>query len=70
MDIKELNQRYEEIIHSNRPENIKTNQLSMLMTYMEGEYQIPMLKNPEWESNNRKVIALYRKISMSRVFEE
>ena len=69
MDLKEINNRYEEIIHSDRPEDIKTNQLSMLMTYMEGEFSIPMLRNPEWESNNRKVIALYRKISMSRVFE-
>ena len=69
MDLKEINNRYEEIIHSDRPEDIKTNQLSMLMTYMEGEFSIPMLRNPKWESNNRKVIALYRKISMSRVFE-
>lgn len=34
MDLKELNNRYEEIIQSNRPEEIKTNQLSMLMIYM------------------------------------
>ena len=70
MKLKELNQRYEEIIHSNRPDNIKTNQLSMLMNYIEGEFQIPMRKNHEWEGNTRKGIALYRKISMSRVFEE
>lgn len=69
MDLKEINNRYEEIIHSDSPVEIKTNQLSMLMTYMEGEFSIPMLRNPEWESNNRKIIALYRKISRSRSFD-
>jgi len=69
MDLKKINSRYEEIIHSDRPEEIKTNQLSMLMTYMEGHFSIPMLRNEEWESKNRKVIALYRKISRSRSFD-
>ncbi|MDQ0209056.1 hypothetical protein [Alkalicoccobacillus murimartini] len=69
MDLKELNNRYEEIIHSNRPEEIKTNQLSMLMTYMEGAFSIPMQRNEEWERKNKKIIALYRKISRSRQFE-
>ena len=69
MDLKELNNKYEEIIHSDRPEEIKTNQLSMLMTYMEGAFSIPMQRNEEWESNNKKIIALYRKLARSRSFD-
>lgn len=40
--------------------------LTELMTMMEKEYRIPLLKDPEWEKKNREVITLYRKISMSR----
>lgn len=28
---------------------------------LKGRFSIPMLKNQEWENENRKVIALYRK---------
>jgi hypothetical protein len=67
MTIKEYNERYEEILHSsdlNSKE--KTMELADLMTDMEYEFKIPMLRNEEWEKDNKKVIALYRKISMSR----
>ena len=40
--------------------------LSQLMDRMEQEYHIPALQHPEWESKNKAVIAMYRKISMSR----
>lgn len=70
MNLKELNNRYEKIIHSNLPDEIKTNQLTMLMTYMEGAFSIPMLmeRTAEWERNNKKILTLYEKIASSRNF--
>ncbi|TSB48559.1 hypothetical protein [Alkalicoccobacillus porphyridii] len=62
MNVEEMNLRYEEIIHSNRPEEIKQNQLEILLVYMEGVYSIPRRKNEEWERNNREVAQLYKKI--------
>jgi hypothetical protein len=66
--LSEINKRYEDIMFSNDPQQVKTTKLSSLMTEMERLFSIPMLRNNEWESENRKVIALYRKISKSRVF--
>lgn len=41
--------------------------LAELMTMMEKEYRIPLLrKDPEWEEKNREAIELYKKISKSR----
>ncbi|MEI2358382.1 hypothetical protein [Mesobacillus zeae] len=70
MKLSEINRKYEIIMESNEPQHIKATKLARLMTDMEGLFSIPMLKNEEWESKNRKVIALYRKISRSRVFGE
>lgn len=40
--------------------------LSELMTEMESEYKIPMIRTEDCETANKAVIALYRKISKSR----
>jgi len=40
--------------------------LATLMTLMENRYDIPLLRNPEWESKNPKVISIYREISNMR----
>lgn len=40
--------------------------IAELMSEMEKAFRIPMIRNQEWEQENRKVIALYRKLSMSR----
>jgi hypothetical protein len=66
--LTDINKRYEDIMFSNDTQQVKTTKLSNLMTEMEGVFSIPMLRDDEWESENRKVIALYRKISKSRVF--
>jgi hypothetical protein len=68
--LSDINKRYEEIMFSNESQQVKTTKLSRLMTEMEGMFSIPMLRDDEWESENRKVIALYRKISKSRVFSD
>lgn len=67
--LKELNKEYEDIIHSELSDQKKGIQLAELMTEMERDYKVPALRNIDWENKNRSVIALYRKISMSRNFD-
>lgn len=69
MELKNINQIYENIIHSELANDIKDQQLSELMTTMEKEYSIPLLRDQEWENQNKKVIAMYRKISKSRILD-
>jgi len=40
--------------------------LAELMTAMERRYEIPMLRNEQWEKDNSYVISVYRKISDMR----
>lgn len=55
---------YERIIHADQPR--KDILLAGLMTEMEKQFKIPMLKNKEWERENIKVLAMYRKLSITR----
>ncbi|WP_409276404.1 hypothetical protein V1499_23020 (plasmid) [Neobacillus sp. SCS-31] len=64
-----INADYERILSSDLNDYNKAIELAALMTEMEGSYQVPMLKNEEWEKANKPVIALYRKISRSRKFD-
>lgn len=66
MTLAQFNKRYEEIIHADLPIGEKDRRLAALMTEMEREFNIPVLRNGAWEKGNKTVIALYRKISMSR----
>ncbi|MBH0175754.1 hypothetical protein IHV09_19455 [Fictibacillus sp. 23RED33] len=61
MTLVQYNQRYEEIMHTDWPRDKKDKKLAELMTEMEQVYQIPMLRNEDWEKENKRVIALYRK---------
>lgn len=63
--LTQLNEEYEEIMRSPEGE-ARDRAPSYLTTKMEKEYQIPTMQNMEWEQNDRPVVALYRKISMSR----
>lgn len=69
MSLTEINRKYENIMNSNLSQYEKAVKLGELMSLMEGQYTIPALKDPEWEQENKKVIALYRKISISRDFD-
>ncbi|QHA38645.1 hypothetical protein D5E69_22650 (plasmid) [Rossellomorea marisflavi] len=40
--------------------------LAKLMTDMEKKFNIPMLKNEDWITNNLEAYRLYRKVSDSR----
>lgn len=62
--LKEINAAYEEIIRQREP--MRSRKLADLMGEMERQYKIPMVRSEAWEKENRPVIAMYRKISMSR----
>jgi hypothetical protein len=64
--LSQINQTYEEIIHGEGKEPYRCRKLADLMDEMERTYKVPMIANEAWESQNRAVIVLYRKISMSR----
>lgn len=68
MTLSEYNQRYETLIHSGLSTYEKDLKLAELMGEMEKTFNIPMIRKPEWEEENRAVIALYRKLSFSRTF--
>jgi hypothetical protein len=63
--LAEIEELYQQIMRSPAGE-ARDRALSRLMTNMEIEYHIPALQSPEWESKNKAVIAMYRKLSMSR----
>jgi hypothetical protein len=62
----EINQAFKEIIHGTANEPYRSRKLADLMDEMEREYKVPAVRNEVWESQNKMVIALYRKVSMSR----
>lgn len=61
-----INETYEDIMFSDLSDYQKTIKLSALMSEMEGQYKIPAFRNEAWEKENPTVLAMYRKISMSR----
>ena len=63
--LAEIEEMYQQIMRSPAGE-ARDRALSMVMTNMEREYHIPALHDQEWESKNRAVIAMYRKLSESR----
>ncbi|QGQ45694.1 hypothetical protein [Metabacillus sediminilitoris] len=60
-NLADLNSQYETILHLNISDNEKDKKLAFLMDYMEKHFNIPTLRNVEWEKENKAVIALYRK---------
>lgn len=69
--LAKINEDYERILHLSSLTNYqKAVKFADLLTEMEGSYKVPMLRNPEWESQNKAVIALYRKISLSRAIDD
>jgi len=64
--LADYNKQYEDIIHSDLTDYQKGVRLGELMTVLEYEFRIPMLRNVAWEQENKTVIALYRKVSLSR----
>ncbi len=44
-------------------------QLAELMSSMERTFNIPMLKNIDWEKANPDIANLYKNISLARIFD-
>jgi len=63
--INDFHRAYEDILRSDKPEEQKGREYAVLMQQIERAYQIPIIRSPKFEIENRKVIALYRKISMT-----
>jgi len=63
-----FNNEYEKVLYSGSSDEQKDMEYKSLMSEMEYEFKIPMLRDEQWEKENRAVIALYRKISKSRSF--
>jgi len=69
MTIKQVNKfhkDYEKILLSKQSKDEKALKFSALMTEMERTFKIPIIQNKQYEQSNKSIIALYRKISMSR----
>lgn len=66
--LKEINADYENVLHGNLSSQEKTTKYVELMNELERTYKVPAIKDETYERENKKVIALYRKISMSREF--
>jgi hypothetical protein len=66
MTLNTFNQMYEDILQSKLSSNQKDRKLAQLMTLLECTFKIPMLNNVRWEADNKEVISLYKRISLSR----
>ena len=65
--LDEMMRRAGEIIRNkNLDGQQKDEKLAALMTELEGEYNIPLLKNPQWEDENPKLYKAYKAISDMR----
>lgn len=70
LELYNLNKSLETILNDEALTNYKrTMALSGLMTDMERQFNIPLLRDIEWEKHNQEVINLYRKIADSRNFD-
>lgn len=66
-ELREFEKEFQDILkREDLEQERKDIQLSGLMTEMEREFKIPLLQEDEFERENKDVIGLYRKISMSR----
>ena len=72
--IRLINKHYETILRSHLSREEKDQAYTNLMKYMEAHYGIGMLQkakfkvdNRQFEADNREILLLYQKISMSRV---
>lgn len=62
------NREYDRIMQQTDIEDMERDQaLAQLMDRIKFEFDVPLLHDPEWEQKNRPVIAMYRKVSESRI---
>ena len=64
--IAKMHKQYEEILHGMPPGIEQDMAFSKLMDRIAMQFDIPPVHDPEWEKQNRSVIAFYRKVAESR----
>lgn len=65
VSLAEVQDRYETIMRL--PEGTERDKaLSALMDFVQREFSVPLMEDIEWDRKNPSVIAMYRKISISR----
>jgi len=62
--LSDYQREYERIIHADQPR--KDILLAGLMTEMKKQFKIPIPRNEEWERENTMVLAMYRKLTITR----
>lgn len=60
--------RFNNIVDSNAPKVVKDARLANLMSDLERAYNIPMLRNENFEKQNPFIMQLYRTVSEARAF--
>lgn len=68
MRLDEYETRLEFILEMDSKQSEKDKLLSGLMTDLERNFHIPMVRDEVWEQENLEVYSLYRKVADSRVF--
>ena len=53
--LSEINQQYQEITHSDMKEPTRSRKLAGLMTEMEAEYNITVIRTEEWKIRNKAI---------------
>lgn len=68
MSLTQYNREYEKIMGLDISEDIRAERLAELMTNMEREFGVSVFRFYEWaqKEENKKIAALYQKISRSR----
>ncbi|MCW1312667.1 MAG: hypothetical protein OH338_04545 [Candidatus Parvarchaeota archaeon] len=55
-----------EVVNQEPSSTKKDKKLSKLMTELERDYKIPMLRDKDFEDQNKELIEIYKKISFAR----
>ncbi len=66
MELIEITSRYNRVLSSQRDQYEKDKAYAAIMTDMEKQFQIPMMKDEGYEKDHSDILDLYRRISMSR----
>lgn len=64
--LRQIKAVYEKVLHAEMNERVKGIKLASLMKEIERDYNMPIRRDEDWEKQNHEVMALYRKISISK----
>lgn len=70
LTLAEVNQHYEEIIHSNSPQNVKDVRLTCLITNLEIVFDVPMVPHKKYTEQQKEAHLLHKKLRMLKGFSD